>query len=101
MEEPEGLLQVARLSVDGAEFWLGAKPDKENVDAQSLQEHPIRMILTISDPDALFERALEAGALQVFPVSEEYGWRLGRLIDPFWFHWEIGRPLEINDVKPF
>jgi len=101
MEEPEGLLQVARLSVDGAEFWLGAKPDKENVDAQSLQEHPIRMILTISDPDALFERALEAGASQVFPVSEEYGWRLGRLIDPFGFHWEIGRPLEINDVKPF
>jgi PhnB protein len=30
----------------------------------------------------------------VFPVMEEHGWRLGRIIDPFGHHWEIGRPLE-------
>jgi PhnB protein len=26
-------------------------------------------------------------------VTEEYGWRLGRIEDPFGHHWEIGRPL--------
>jgi PhnB protein len=26
-------------------------------------------------------------------VEEAYGWRLGRLVDPFGHHWEIGRPL--------
>jgi PhnB protein len=26
-------------------------------------------------------------------VEEAYGWRLGRVVDPFGHHWEIGRPL--------
>ena len=30
---------------------------------------------------------------QVYAVVEEHGWRLGRVVDPFGHHWEIGRPL--------
>jgi PhnB protein len=51
------------------------------------------MILTTAAPDALFDQALKAGATQIFPVGEEHGWRLGRLVDPFGLHWEIGHPL--------
>jgi PhnB protein len=29
----------------------------------------------------------------VSAVKEDYGWRLGRVVDPFGHHWEIGRPL--------
>jgi PhnB protein len=82
---------VAKLSVNGAEFWVSngsSKPDRE-----SLKNENIRMILTVSDPDAIFLQALNAGATQVFPVGEEHDWRLGRLIDPFGLNWEIGRPL--------
>jgi len=93
MEAPDGGL-VAKLSVDGAEFWVsGGSSDNGNLNPESSKEGSVRMILTVTDPDALFIRALEAGASQVFPVGEEYGWRLGRLIDPFGYHWEIGRPL--------
>jgi PhnB protein len=88
LEAPDGGL-VARLSVNGAEFWLS----EESPDSESSGEGSVRMILTIPDPDALFAQALEAGASQVFPVGEEHGWRLGRLVDPFGHHWEIGRPL--------
>jgi len=29
------------------------------------------------------------------PVADQrYGWRVGRLIDPFGHHWEIGKPLK-------
>jgi uncharacterized glyoxalase superfamily protein PhnB len=49
--------------------------------------------LSVADPDAVFAQALRAGASQVYPVSEEHGWRLGRVLDPFGHHWEIGRPL--------
>jgi PhnB protein len=49
--------------------------------------------LTVADPDAVFARALAAGAKQVYPVAEEHGWRLGRVVDPFGHHWEIGRPI--------
>ena len=85
---------VARLSVQGAEFWLSDESPKHgNFSPQTLNGSSVRMILTVADPDAVFARAMAAGAFQVYPVSEEHGWRLGRVVDPFGHHWEIGRPL--------
>jgi PhnB protein len=52
-----------------------------------------RLILTVADPDAMFARAIAAGARKVVAVKEDHGWRLGRVVDPFGHHWEIGRPL--------
>ena len=93
LETPDGGV-VAKLSVGGAGFWLsGESSADKNVSPESTAINSVRMILTVTDPDALFNRALEAGASEVFPVGEEYGWRLGRLVDPFGYHWEIGRPL--------
>jgi PhnB protein len=83
---------VARLSIDGSEFWV-SNESSESLDPESLGGGTVRMILTVKDPDAVFSQALEVGATQVFPVGEEHGWRLGRLVDPFGLHWEIGRPL--------
>lgn len=93
LEAPDGGL-VAQLSVDGAEFWLSDESAEHgNFSPQSLGGSTVRMILVVSNPDALFTQALEAGATQIFPVHEEHGWRLGRLVDPFGHHWEIGRLL--------
>jgi PhnB protein len=52
------------------------------------------MIWTVKDPDTAFARAITAGASVVFPVSEGHGWRVGRLVDPFGHHWEIGHQVE-------
>ena len=93
LEEPPEVLQVAKLSIDGAEFWLSEDSGIDNPSSESPGRNLIRMILMVSDPDKIFNKALEAGASQVFPVGEDHGWRLGRLVDPFGFHWEIGRPL--------
>lgn len=85
---------VARLSVDGAEFWLSAEsPEHGNFSPPSLGGGSVRMILTVADPDTLFQQALVAGATEVSPVGEDHGWRSGRLVDPFGHHWEIGRPV--------
>jgi PhnB protein len=93
LEDPGGGV-VARLSVDGAEFWVGDEsPEHGNFSPQTLGGGSVRMILTVDDPDAVFAQALTAGATEVFPVAEEHGWRLGRVVDPFGHHWEIGRPL--------
>ncbi len=91
LEDPDGNA-VVKLSVDGAEFWISGGSAGDSSD-EALGGDTVRMILTVTDPDALFAQALKAGATEVFPVGEEYGWRLGRLIDPFGLHWEIGRPL--------
>ncbi len=84
---------VARLSVSGAEFWLSGEAPQPGQSSSDHSGGPIRMILTVANPDAVFARALTAGATEIFPVGEEHGWRLGRLADPFGHHWEIGRPL--------
>lgn len=86
---------VAKLAVDGAEFWLADEsPEYLNFSPESLGGSSVRMVLTVEDPDAVFDRAIAAGATQVSPVSDkEYGWRIGRVADPFGHHWEIGKPL--------
>ncbi len=93
MEDPGGAV-VARLSVAGAEFWLSDEsPEHGNFSPETLGGGTVRMILTLADPDATFAQALAAGAQTIFAVEEAYGWRVGRLVDPFGHHWEIGHPL--------
>src|SRR5438093_313628 len=93
VEAPDGSV-VSRLSVDGAEFWLSDEsPEHGNFSPESLGGGSVRIILTVEDPDAVFLQARNAGAAEVFPVGEEHGWRLGRVVDPFGHHWEIGRQL--------
>jgi PhnB protein len=85
---------VAKLSVDGAEFWIGEESSEEgNTSPQSLNGSSVRIILTVDDPDKIFAQAVKAGAKEIFPVGEDYGWRLGKLVDPFGHCWEIGKPL--------
>lgn len=89
---------VARLSVAGAEFWVADEsPEHQNYSPESLGGGSVRMVMIVDDPDAAFARAISAGATVVWPVGNQYGWRLGRLVDPFGHHWEIGRPVdEVN-----
>ena len=51
------------------------------------------MILSLEDPDVAHERAILAGGIEVAPVSEEYGWRTGRVTDPFGYDWELSGQL--------
>ncbi|MFL5638572.1 MAG: VOC family protein [Gemmatimonadaceae bacterium] len=93
IESPDGAV-VCRLSVEGAEFWVSDEsPEHGNYSPESLNGATTRMILTVPDPDAMFAKAIAAGAREVVPVKEDYGWRLGRVADPFGHHWEIGHPL--------
>lgn len=85
LEDPSGAT-ISRLSIGNAEFWVSDDPEAKNGNS-------IRMILTVEDPDSIFKQALISGAEEVYPVSESHGWRVGRLVDPFGFHWEIGRPI--------
>jgi PhnB protein len=84
---------VAQLSVGAAEFWVADEsPEHLNFSPESLGGGSVRMVMTVEDPDAVFEQAVGAGAAVVWPVSNQYGWRLGRIVDPFGHHWEIGKP---------
>lgn len=85
---------VARLFVGGAEFWVADEsPEHLNFSPESLGGGSVRMVMAVENPDVAFERAVAAGATVVSPVSDQHGWRVGRIVDPFGHHWEIGKPL--------
>ncbi|MGA2599039.1 MAG: VOC family protein [Bryobacteraceae bacterium] len=93
VESPDGAV-VAQLGVGEADFWVADEsPEHLNFSPESLGGGTVRMVMVVDDPDAAFERAVTAGAAVVWPVGEQYGWRLGRVVDPFGHHWEIGRRL--------
>jgi len=90
LEDEAGKVVVAQLTIGEADFWLQEDSDSSQ---ESQDRCSIRLILTVADPDVVFEQAITAGATEVFAVGEEHGWRIGRIVDPFGHHWEIGKPL--------
>ena len=89
LEDDDGKLAVAQLSIKGAAFWI-----QEDVDASpKTAAGSVRLILSVEDPDAVFEDAIASGAVMMKPISEDYGWRTGRVTDPFGYEWEISRQL--------
>jgi PhnB protein len=85
---------VAQLAVDDAVFWVGAASDEmKRFSPLALGGATGRTLLVVDDPDAVVARAVAAGARETAAVAEEYGWRLGRIVDPFGHEWEVGRPL--------
>lgn len=86
---------VAQLSAGGAIFWVtDESPEHANFSPETLGGSTVRLVMIVDDPDAVFERAVGAGAKVVWPVADQpYHWRVGRLADPFGHHWEIGKPL--------
>jgi PhnB protein len=84
---------VAQLSMAGAAFWVADEsPEHGNFSPETLGGGTVRMVMVVENPDAAFDQAVAAGATVVMPVANQYGWRLGRVVDPFGHHWEIGKP---------
>jgi PhnB protein len=60
---------------------------------------PVTLHLYVTDADASFARAVEAGATVAMPLMDMFwGDRYGKLVDPFGHHWSIAEHLE--DLTP-
>jgi PhnB protein len=85
---------VAQLAVGDARFWVSAAdPGMQRFDPKQIAGATGRTLLVADDPAALHARAVDAGATELSPVTDEYGWLLGRIVDPFGHEWELGHPL--------
>jgi PhnB protein len=93
IDAPDGTI-VARLSTKGAEFWVADEsPENKNFSPETLGGGTVRMVLVVDDADAAIAKAVAAGAVTVWPIENQHGWRLGRVVDPYGHHWEIGKPI--------
>jgi PhnB protein len=90
LDGDDGNIAVAQLSVAGAVFWVQDDPDAS---PHVRGAGSVRLILSVEDPDAVFEQAIAAGASLVAPIGNSYGWRTGRITDPFGYDWEVSKQL--------
>jgi PhnB protein len=84
---------VAHLAVGEARFWVANSAERVRLSPRAIGGATGRVLICVDDPDAVVARAVAAGATELAPVSDEHGWRLGRITDPAGHEWEVGRPL--------
>jgi PhnB protein len=84
-------IHVAELSVDGLLFHLHEETPGSNLFApQRLNATTVIIGLFVKDVDAVMNRAIESGAIVLSPAhSYDYGYRQGRIKDPFGHIWMI------------
>jgi PhnB protein len=82
------------VALGAASFWVSDEsPPHRNFSPESVGGATARLLLIVDDPHSVVQRAIAAGATEIYPVAEEHHWLLGRIEDPFGHHWEIGTPL--------
>lgn len=84
----------ATIHIEGAAFFIGdEEPELGNISPGINSTSSVRIILTTTNADVLFEKAIKAGATVICPMTTEEDWRIGKLKDPFGHIWEIGYTL--------
>jgi PhnB protein len=84
--EVDGVIMHAELTVRGCLFALSeAGHDRDPLD---LGGSPVIITLEVGDVDAVAARAVSCGAALLIPVADQfYGYRQGRIRDPFGHLW--------------
>ncbi len=92
---PDGAV-VAEFAIGECRFIIADEaPEYGNYSPETLGGTTIRMGLEVIDPDQVAKQAIAAGAKEIYPVADQkYGYRIGRIEDPFGHHWEIFKPLK-------
>jgi uncharacterized glyoxalase superfamily protein PhnB len=95
-----GKLMHAMIRIGGAPVMLVDEfPEWGSTGPQDLKSSPVTLHHYVEDVDAVFQRALAAGAKEKLPVSDMFwGDRYGILIDPFGHSWSLAT--HIRDVSP-
>ena len=92
MPSPDGkYIWHAELRIGDSIFYLNDEMPGSTTHAPS-REHPATasLALYVEDADALFQRAVGAGATSVMPVQEMFwGDRMGVVTDPFGHSWMV------------
>ena len=92
MYGPDGKsVMHAELKIGDSKFYLGDEtPEMGAVSPQKLGGSPVTLHIYTEDCDALFKRAVAAGAKPKMPLTDMFwGDRYGKVTDPFGHEWGI------------
>lgn len=97
---PDGTsIMHSELLLGDSRFFVVDEFPNSMVSPTSLGGTPVTLHLYVHDVDALFSRAVDAGAEVLMPVADQFwGDRYGMIRDPFGHRWSIASRLE--DLSP-
>lgn len=100
MPAPDGKIGHAELQIGDSVIMLAdVFPEMGSPSPKSIGGTPVTVMVYVEDVDAVFARALEAGAVEERPVENQfYGDRAGQFEDPFGHKWFVATHVE--DVPP-
>ena len=95
---PDGKLIHAALNINGFPVMLNddfpEMTEGKSMTPTALGGTPVTSHLTVTDVDAKFQQAIDAGATVLAPLEDQFwGDRYGVLRDPFGHHWSLGQPV--------
>ena len=96
---PDGRLIHACVRIgDSQLFLVDEMPEHGALGPQALKGSPVTIHLQVQDADAVFARAVQAGATVGMPLADMFwGDRYGRVTDPFGHSWSIAT--HVRDVS--
>ena len=100
MLSPEKRIIHAELKIGDSMVFIGEEfPTMGCTGPAVLGGTPVTLHLYVDDVDAVFDRAVKAGATVTMPLNNMFwGDRYGKLTDPFGHNWSIASRVE--DVSP-
>jgi PhnB protein len=100
MDGPDGRVGHAELVLGDSLIMLADEyPEMDAYGPRPGTVSPVAISLYVEDVDAVFQRALDAGAKAVRPLEDRfYGDRVGHFEDPFGHRWSVATRIE--DVPP-
>jgi PhnB protein len=95
LRNDDGSIHVAELVIDGAMFHIHETTRfSGTITPANAGGRTVSVGLMVDDVHAVFNRAIDAGAIEVVPVTDfEYNYRQGELTDPFGHRWIIEKKL--------
>ncbi len=99
----DGRLGHAEFTIGTAHFMLSDEyPEIGVASPTTLGGAGAALHLSVSDVDALFARAVDAGATSLSaPADQPHGARHGTLLDPFGHRWMLSQQLEAFDLDTY
>lgn len=96
MSTPENRVGHAELEVGGSVIMLADEsPEMDARGPKTVGGTPVSLHVYVEDVDAVFDRAIEAGAKALRPVEDRfYGDRSGGFEDPFGHRWDVATHVE-------
>ena len=96
MHMPDGLVMHADLLIGDSHLMVADEmPAMGNTSAKTLGGSPANLYIYVANCDAVFKKALKAGAAVRMPMADMFwGDRMGTLVDPFGNSWSVATRIQ-------